>query len=78
MLITVNSQPIEVPSAASVADLVALLQLPSTRVAVELNRQLVRRSDHGATTLSPGDTVEVVTLVGGGSARMVERSRSSA
>jgi thiamine biosynthesis protein ThiS len=33
---------------------------------VEVNRQLVRRVHHGETRLSEGDTVEVVTLVGGG------------
>jgi len=35
-------------------------------VAVEVNRTLVRRADHAACALQPGDHVEVVTLVGGG------------
>jgi sulfur carrier protein len=66
MLLTVNDQPTELPEAASVADLIATLALPGTRVAVEVNRQLVRRLDHSTTTLCAGDVVEVVTLVGGG------------
>ncbi|MBA3936855.1 MAG: sulfur carrier protein ThiS [Planctomycetes bacterium] len=66
MHVTVNDQPTELPEAASVADLIAALALPGTRVAVEINRQLVRRLDHATTTLRAGDVVEVVTLVGGG------------
>ena len=69
MRITVNGQLTEIPDAAAVADLVAHLGVPSTRVAVEVNRLLVRRAEHGATRLAAGDTVEVVTLVGGGSPR---------
>ena len=40
--------------------------MPRTRVAVELNRAIVRRLDHPTTQLTDGDTIEVVTLVGGG------------
>jgi thiamine biosynthesis protein ThiS len=35
-------------------------------VAVEVNRQLVRRIAHEAHVLHEGDVIEVVTLVGGG------------
>ncbi len=66
MKITVNDQPTESPDACSIVELLAQLQLPGTRVAVEVNRALVRRVDHAATTLRAGDSVEVVTLVGGG------------
>ena len=66
MKITVNDQPTEIPDACSIVDLLSQLQLPGTRVAVEVNRTLVRRVDHAATSLQPGDNVEVVTLVGGG------------
>jgi sulfur carrier protein len=66
MRVTVNDQPTDLPDTATVADLLAQLALPGTRVAVEVNRQLVRRLDHGDTRLNQGDTVEVVTLVGGG------------
>jgi len=45
---------------------VATLALPATRVAVERNRELVRRADHARTALCEGDRLEVVTLVGGG------------
>ena len=66
MRITVNGQELELQDGATVAELVATLSLPATRVAVERNRELVRRADHALTTLRAGDTLEVVTLVGGG------------
>ncbi|MBA3684828.1 MAG: sulfur carrier protein ThiS [Planctomycetes bacterium] len=66
MRVRVNDQDLDLSDGATVADLLATLQLPSTRVAIEVNRQLVRRSDHTARTLTSDDVVEVVTLVGGG------------
>src|SRR5829696_5964109 len=43
-----------------------LLSLAPERVAVELNRDVVRRADWPATRLSDGDRVEIVHFVGGG------------
>jgi len=50
----------------SVRDLVKDLGLVDRAVAVEVNRQLVPRLQHGDTQLNDGDVVEIVTLVGGG------------
>lgn len=66
MRVSVNDQPTDLPAGATVSDLLAQLALPGTRVAVEVNRALVRRADHAATMLRDGDVIEVVTLVGGG------------
>ncbi len=66
MQIIVNDQPTELPDGATIITLLGQLQLPGSRVAVEVNRQIVRRSDHAGTVLHAGDQVEVVTLVGGG------------
>lgn len=66
MRIMVNDSSVELPSGATVADLVGLLAAPQARVAIEVNRQLIRRADHAATLLHDGDTIEMVTLVGGG------------
>jgi thiamine biosynthesis protein ThiS len=64
--IHVNGAPREVHATCTVAELVAALGLAAEHVAVELNRGLVPRAAHDATTLRAGDRVEVVTLVGGG------------
>ena len=66
MRITVNGEDREVADGATVADLLAVLQLPASRAAVEVDRRLVRRADHAACVLAAGAQVEIVTLVGGG------------
>ena len=66
MRITVNGETREVADGCTVAALLAQLQLPSTRAAVEVDRVLVRRAQHAAHVLTEGAAVEVVTLVGGG------------
>jgi len=66
MQVVVNSSPVELPTGATVAGLLEQLQVPRTRVAVEVNRMIVRRAQHPETVLHEGDQIEVVTLVGGG------------
>jgi len=66
MRITLNGELREVDEAATVAGLIAELELRPEFVAVERNGELVRRAEHAACRLAEGDSVEVVTLVGGG------------
>jgi sulfur carrier protein len=49
-----------------VASLLAELGAAGPRVAVERNRRIVPRAEHGAEKLAEGDRLEVVTFVGGG------------
>jgi sulfur carrier protein len=64
--ITVNGQPQELAAETTVAALLERLGVPRQATAVEINRQLVPRSQHAARPLADGDVVEIVTLVGGG------------
>jgi thiazole synthase len=66
--ITVNQEPQPLPEPATVAALLVRLAVDSRRVAVEVNRDLVPRANHATHGLLAGDAVEIVTLVGGGSA----------
>jgi len=66
MEIQLNGQPFQVPSGSSVAALIRQLQLAEDRVAVELDRQIVRRAQWADRLLEPGSKVEVVQIVGGG------------
>jgi thiazole synthase len=66
--ITVNDQVQELEASLSVAELLEQLGRDPRRLAVELNRQVIRRDDLPKTMLSNGDQIEIVTLVGGGSA----------
>jgi sulfur carrier protein len=66
MQITVNGEPQEVPAGETVATLVERLGLAGSACAAEVNRQLVPRARHAEQALQEGDSVEIVTLVGGG------------
>ncbi|MBA3274056.1 MAG: sulfur carrier protein ThiS [Chthoniobacterales bacterium] len=65
MTLTVNGKPLEVPDGTTVLQLVERHNLTPQRVAVELNRRLLRTEKYG-TVLNSGDEVEIVTFVGGG------------
>jgi thiamine biosynthesis protein ThiS len=64
--IVFNGEEREIEEGATVALLVRQLALAPERVAVELNREVVRRARWDETKLSAGDRVEVVHFVGGG------------
>ena len=65
MNIRVNGDLREVPADETVTSLIGRYQLSPDKVAVELNRRLVRAAGYDA-TLNEGDEVEIVTFVGGG------------
>ncbi|AZE91806.1 sulfur carrier protein ThiS [Pseudomonas orientalis] len=66
MRIQLNGELLELPDGETVAALLARLELTGRRVAVELNLDIVPRSQHESTALSDGDQVEVVHAIGGG------------
>lgn len=67
VFVTVNGQPRTVPpESASVAALVRELGFDGKRIAVERNGEIVPKSRYDATTLTDGDTLEIVRAVGGG------------
>jgi thiamine biosynthesis protein ThiS len=66
LLIRVNGEEQEVSDGLLLSELVAHIKLRADQVAVELNHEVVRRSAWTATTLRPGDRVEIVHFVGGG------------
>jgi sulfur carrier protein len=65
MTITLNGDARELPEGTTILGLLGELKLTPDKVAVELNRRLVR-SEKYDTPLNAGDVVEVVTFVGGG------------
>lgn len=66
MRVYVNGEPRELNQPLTLAELVAELDLPPARIAIELNRAVVRRNDWSATTLNDEDRIEIVHFVGGG------------
>ena len=65
MTIHVNGQPRDVADGTTVAQLIEQHNLTPQKVAVELNRRLIRTEKYD-TALKGGDEVEIVTFVGGG------------
>lgn len=64
--ITVNGEPRQITSEASVNDLVASLELTAARLAIELNLSILPRNSWATTKLQNGDKLEIVHFVGGG------------
>lgn len=69
MRLTINGERREFESEITLLRLFELLELQPARLAVELNREIVRRTQWPSTTLKEGDQLEIVQLVGGGSER---------
>jgi len=72
LTITLNGEHCQLPDALTVAGLLILLGVKAEHVAVEVNGHLVPRATHEETSLAPGDVLEVVTLVGGGSGAVAQ------
>lgn len=66
MNIFVNAESREVADDLSVGDLITLLDLKPERLAIEVNRRIIRRAEWDSTRLAEGDKVEIVHFVGGG------------
>ena len=66
MEISVNGEPRTVPDNCTLLQLLEQLKLEPKYVAVERNFELVPRRNHRDCQLNPGDSIEIVTLVGGG------------
>ena len=66
MRIVVNGQDQEVPDQLTLGGLIHHLALAPERLAVELNREVVRRANWTQTMLAEGDRIEIVHFVGGG------------
>lgn len=64
--VVINGQPKQVEDGTTILVLLDQLGLGERRVAVERNREIVPRAQHGSTILAAGDHLELVTFVGGG------------
>jgi len=66
MEIVINGESKRLSAPLSVAELLEVLELKGDRIAVELNRQIVRRENWSAIRLNDQDRLEIVQFVGGG------------
>lgn len=66
MQIQLNGEAHTLAPGLTVASLIESLGLVGRRIAVEVNEEIVPKSEHATTPLADGDRVEVVHAIGGG------------
>jgi sulfur carrier protein len=66
MILRVNGDALELPPPCNLDNLIRHLGLAGRRLAVELNGEIVPRSEYSARPLAEGDQVEIVQAIGGG------------
>jgi sulfur carrier protein len=66
MNITINGEQRSLEDGLNLLQLIALLKLENKRLAIEVNQQIVPRSEHASYTLRADDKVEIVQAIGGG------------
>lgn len=66
MKIFVNGEEQQVKQHITVTDLIDSLELTGTRLALELNQEILPRGRYSDTELRDGDQIEIVHAIGGG------------
>lgn len=66
MHVTLNGAPRELSDGSTIQDVVKSLGLQEKQVAVEHNRNLLKREQWNETAVAEGDQLEIVHFVGGG------------
>ena len=66
MQVTINGEKRELAENLSISEMLKNLELPSERVAIELNKEVVRKKDWENIKVNDADKIEVIHFVGGG------------
>jgi sulfur carrier protein len=66
MRMSINGEERDVADGATIADLLAGLELRRDGIAVAVNDDVVPRTEHTVRTLRDGDRVEIIVAVAGG------------
>ncbi len=66
MNITLNGQAKTLANTDTISALITELGYDNKRIAVELNGDIVPKSQHASTAIKDADTIEIVVAVGGG------------
>jgi thiamine biosynthesis protein ThiS len=66
MFITVNGEKKEVQTDVNLSQLLENLSLAKERIAIELNKTVVRKKDWESIKINDADRIEIVHFVGGG------------
>ena len=64
--VVVNGKTKNIERELNLRDLLMTLEFPTERIAIELNRDVVRKKDWDEITLRAKDEIEIIHFVGGG------------
>jgi sulfur carrier protein len=64
--IVLNGEPYTLSAGTRIASLLETLNMKPSRVAVEINREVVAKAKYAETVVRAGDQVEIINFVGGG------------
>ena len=62
----INGEETSLESITTVSNLIKHLDLAHNKIAIEINQEIVPRSQFDAYNLTDGDTIEIVQAIGGG------------
>ena len=66
MHITINGSQENYPTDTAVSQLLNQLNLQDKRIALEINKEIIPRSEYDQHILNDGDIVEIIHAIGGG------------
>ena len=66
MLLKVNGDSVEIDDGSNMGELLDMLEIPQTKVAVELNGVVIPNSELLGKVLKDQDILEIVRAIGGG------------
>lgn len=66
MKLIINGEARDVSDVSTIADLLVAFKLEQKILVIELNREIVERTDYADCKLKDGDSLEIVHFVGGG------------
>ncbi len=66
MKVFINGENKEIPNVVNLLGLLRHFALPQERIAVELNKEVVRKKDWENITINDADKIEIIHFVGGG------------
>lgn len=66
MKVFINGEAKEIENDLNLTDLLKHFSLPDQRIAIELNKEVVRKKDWNTIEIKDSDKIEIVHFVGGG------------
>ena len=66
MIVSLNGEDKNLDEGLSLAELIEMLELTGKRLAVEINQEIVPKSQHAEYKIKSGDKIEIVHAIGGG------------